>query len=105
MASGKYLMCKASCTVSKLQHSGYVAENINFSFSLHSVSVIFVTYTRSLSLSNCDSVIAANSVNLKNLIYECDGLRICTVPDRGAIGCVSWCCEQVTLSFGAVACI
>jgi hypothetical protein len=93
-------MCKASCTVSKLQYSGYVSENINISFSLHSVSVIFVTYTHSLSLSNCDSVLAANSVNLKNLIYECDGLCISTVPDRGAVGCVSWCWEQVTLSLG-----
>jgi len=103
MESGKYLMCKASCTVSKLQYSGYISENINFSFSLHIVSVIFVTYTHSLSLSNCDSALAANSANLKNLIYECEGLRIHRVPDRGAVGCVSWCCEEVTLSFGAFA--
>jgi len=38
-------------------------------FSLHSLSVTFVTSTCFLSLSNCDTALAANSVSLKELIY------------------------------------
>ena len=37
-------------------------------FSLHSMSVIFVTSTCFSSLSNCDTALAANSVSLKDLI-------------------------------------
>ena len=37
-------------------------------FSLHSLSVTFVTSTCFLSLSNCDTALAANSVSLKDII-------------------------------------
>jgi len=37
-------------------------------FSLHSLTVTFITSTCSLSLSNCDTALAANSVSLKDLI-------------------------------------
>jgi len=48
----------------------------NFFFSLHLVSVIFVTSTSSLKLSNCDTALATNSVSLKDLsldatVYTC----------------------------------
>ena len=39
-----------------------------FALSFHIVSVIFVTSTCFLSLSNCETVLAANSVNLNDLI-------------------------------------
>ena len=72
-------------------------------FSLRNVSVIFVTAACSLSLSNCDNQLAANSVNLRDLISWCDCLYTHTVLNRGTVGCVWWCCEQVTLCFGTVA--
>jgi hypothetical protein len=37
-------------------------------FSLYNFSVTFVTFTSFLSLSNCDTALAANSVSLKDLI-------------------------------------
>jgi len=41
-------------------------------FSLHSLSVTFVTFTCFLSLSNCVTALAANSVSPKDLISGCD---------------------------------
>ena len=41
-------------------------------FRLHSLSVTFVTPTCSLSLSNYVTMLAANSVSLKDLISGCD---------------------------------
>ena len=43
-------------------------KTLELAFSLHSLSVTFVTSTCSLSLSNCDTALAANSVSSKCLI-------------------------------------
>jgi len=77
----------------------------NFSFSLHSVSVNLVISACSLSLPKCDTALAANCVSLKYLISSCGYLYTQTIPSTGAVGCVSWCYEQLKLCFVAAALI
>jgi len=56
-------------------------------FSLHSASVSCPGNIY-LSLSNCDTALTANSVDLKYLISWCDCVHIHAISDRGTFGCV-----------------
>jgi len=69
------------------------------------VSFTLVTSSCPLLLSECETALAANSVNLKDLIFSCDYLYTQTKPRRGAVGWVSLCCEQLKLCFVTAALI
>ena len=67
--------CNIRCDAENFHTNRHFGMKLSeFDFSLHSLSVTFVTSTCSTSLSNCNTALAANSVSLNDLIsrYVCD---------------------------------
>ena len=61
--------CKIRCDSENFHTKRHLRIKLfELAFSLHSLSVTFVKTTCFLSLSNCDTALAANSVSLKDLI-------------------------------------
>jgi len=97
---GNYLVWKTNCTFSNLQWNEHVSENFHkyfhiirnilaFFLSLRNVSVTYVPSTCYLQLSDCDIALAANSRNLRDLIFD---LTSCTYSSKQRN---SWLCSVV----------
>ena len=64
--------CKIWCDSENFHTNRHLRLKLcQLAFSLHSLSVTFVTSACFLSLLNCDTELAANSVSLKDLISGC----------------------------------
>jgi hypothetical protein len=64
------------CTILFYTNRHLTVTVVLLAFSLPGLSVIFVTSTSSLSLSNCVTALVSNGVSLKGLISGCEPLYI-----------------------------